>query len=272
MNSLNRSGKFRGRSGRFSATEPAPTARPIPARGEAPRTNATNTRGLKARPIQISIPQILLVAVHPILLQERTILRLKILLRMMRFLSVDVSNQRIQIGRPNRERAITTLLRKLRRLALQPFGRGRLDLRNQVRNIRLAIQSNRKMHMVGNAPNTQTFALVISHNSRKIRKQIGPHTFVQERNAVLRTEHNMHKKEAPRSCHGEDYRSDLRPSTFAGNRSWGFAPRWYSVALPALLPLLLPSLLLSLFVIPEGNLLLLLLLPLGTPRLQPWVS
>src|ERR1700678_1460667 len=87
----------------------APTARPIPAWGEAPGIRRQNARGLKARPIQRSIPQIPFVALHPVFLQECAHLILKILLPVMGLLRIDISDQRFQIRRANRECTIASL-------------------------------------------------------------------------------------------------------------------------------------------------------------------
>jgi len=95
------------------------------------------------------------------------------------------------------------------------------------------------MNMIGNPTHTETFAFVVPHNRRKISIELRTNSLIQNRRTIFSTEHNMHKKEAQRSCHGENYRSDLRPSTIARNRSWGFSPRWHSVALPALMLVLL---------------------------------
>jgi len=95
------------------------------------------------------------------------------------------------------------------------------------------------MNMIGNPTHTETFAFVVPHNRRKISIELRTNSLIQNGHTIFSTEHNMHKKEAQRSCHGENYRSDLRSSAFAGNRSWGFAPRWHSVALPTLMLVLL---------------------------------
>src|SRR6185312_14612538 len=103
-------------------TPKGPKARPIPAWGETPGIAPSNIQGLKARPISPSIPDIPLVAFHPIFLEERTKFILKRLLAMMHFLRIDVLCQRIQIRRANGERPIAPLpseLRQSRRLGLE---------------------------------------------------------------------------------------------------------------------------------------------------------
>jgi hypothetical protein len=215
----------------------APTARPIPAWGEAPCTGHPKTRGLKARPIPASIPKVALVEFNAILPQKRTKLLLKILLRMMNFLCIDIPNQRVQVRRPNRERTIPILpfeLRKARRFRLQPFGGRRFYLPHQARNITLPAQSNRKVDMIGNAPNAITFRPGIADNGRKIRIQLRTHALIKNRNAILRAENHVNQNVRERLWHRRDYRPGLQPSHSFHIRTWGFAPCWYSVAPSAL--------------------------------------
>ena len=81
-------------------------------------------QGPEARSIPTSIPKVTLLTLDPILCHERPQLLLKIMLRMVRLLRVDIPNQRLQIPRPNGKRTIPSLPRKLRqlgRLTLQPL-------------------------------------------------------------------------------------------------------------------------------------------------------
>ena len=210
---------------RIRSHAPAPTARPIPARGEAPCTDTTSSRGLKARPIQISIPQIPLVVAHPILLQERAKLILKRLLAMMRLLRIDVIKQLIQIPGPNRKRSISLLPRKLRQpggLALEPFGRRGLQVRNQLRNRHSAIQPNGQMNMVRNATNSITFAIGIAGDGSKISMQRRPHSIIDQRQTIFRAEDHMDKNERERPRHRKNYRSGLQPFHLCSNHTSAF--------------------------------------------------
>jgi hypothetical protein len=219
-----------------SRAQKAPTARPIPAWGEAPCWAAPEAQGLKARPIP-SIPQILLVALHPVLLQECAELFLKISFAMMRLLCIDVLNQQFQIRRPDGKRAVPPLPRELRqlwRLGLDPLRRGSLQFRNQLRDVRRSRQSDRKMHMVGNAFNAITFAPGVTRNRGEISVKVGPHRIIENRTAFLRTEDYMHNNECERQWHRHEYRSGLQPSPVTHNTSWGCAPCWYKVAPSAL--------------------------------------
>jgi hypothetical protein len=218
----------------------APTARPIPAWGEAPGTPTRNPRGLKARPIEPSIPHIPLVPLHPILLQQRPKLILKRMLPVMHFLRINIPNQRLQICRPNRERTISSLpceLRQRRRLALDPPRRRRLHLLYQFRHGHCPRQPNRQMHMVGRTANAITFAPVIPHKSREIKIKFRSHSLIQNRRTILRAEDHMNQNKRERLWHRADYRSGLQPSGIPRKFSWGFAPCWYSIAPSALLQL-----------------------------------
>ena len=214
----------------------APTARPIPAWGEAPCWFPPNVQGLKARHIT-SIPQISLVAFHAVFLQERTKLILIRPLAMMCLLRVDILNQRLQIGRPNRKRSIPSLPRERRQcrgFCLDPLRRRCLQLRNQLRNIRRSRQTDCHMHMVGNASHAITLTPGIPSNRSKIRIQLRTNRIIQNRTASLRTEDHMHHNERERQWHGHEYRPGLQPSPVTRNTSWGCAPCWYRVAPSAL--------------------------------------
>jgi hypothetical protein len=185
-----------------------PEARSIPAWGEAPRTPAPGARGPEARPIFTSIPKVTLLTRNPIPRQEHPQLILKRLLLVVRFLRIDVTYQRIQIARSYRERTIPSLPRKLRqcgRLALQPFRRGRLHLRNQIRDIRSAIQSNGQMNMIRNTTNAKTLALIIPNNRRQVGAKIRAHPGIKQRHTVFSAEHNMHEEKAQGSRHNANY-------------------------------------------------------------------
>ena len=172
-------------------------------------------QGPEARPIPTSIPKVTLLALNPIPFQKRPHLILKILLRMVRRLRIDVPNQRIQIRRPDRKRTIPPLPRKLRqpgRLALEPLGRRRLQLGNQPRDIGLTIQPDRQMNMVGNPTDAKTLALIVANNGREIGIEVGTNSVVQRRRAILRAEDDVHEEKAQRSRHSAECRSARRPT------------------------------------------------------------
>jgi len=91
------------------------------------------------------------------------------------------------------------------------------------------------MDVIHNAAHSKTFAVIISDNRREICIEVGTNSRIQDWRTIFRAEHNMDKEKTQRSSHGEDYRSDLRPSRSTFTRTWGFAPRWNIAAPPALL-------------------------------------
>ena len=219
-------------------TAKAPEARPIPAWGEAPRMRMEEPRGPEARPIPASIPKVSFLPFDPIPLQEGSKFILICLVRMMRLLRIDVMDQCMQIRRPNRKRAISTLprkLRQLRRLALEPPRGGRFQLRNEIRNIGLTVQTNCQVDVVGDTAHPKTFALVVANDRCEIGMEVRPHSLIQNGCTVLRAEDHLDMEKCQRPSHSEDYRSDPRPSCPKPNVTWGFAPRWYIGAPPALL-------------------------------------
>ncbi len=89
--------------------------------------------------------------------------------------------------------------------------------------------------VIGNDAHTDAFAFIVPNNGGEIGVEIGAHCVVKNRHTLLCAKDNMDEEVRERSCHGEDYRSGLRPSVSIGHRTWGCAPRWYIAAPPALL-------------------------------------
>jgi len=200
---------------RFTAAQRAPTARPIPAQGAALGLRHQKNGALKARPIPASIPQVSLVEFNTILSKERSELILKTLFRMMSLLRIDVCNQRVQILRANRERAITLLPfepLQTRRLRLQQLGRRSLNLFHEIRHIARAVQPNRKVNMIGDPANAIAFRATVANHGREISKQFRAQWLVKNRDTILRTKDHMKQNECKRLCHRTDYRSGFQPS------------------------------------------------------------
>ena len=206
--------------------------------GAKPQVQARQApRGLKARPIAISIPQIPLIELNPIFLEKRAKFLLKIHPSMMLHLPVDITNQSAQIRRPNRKCAVSSLPckpRQSRRLSLHPFRRGGLKLLYQLRDIRLARQTNRKMNVIGNTTNPITFALGIANNRSQIGIKVRTHNVVDQFSPIFRTENYMNKQIRERLGHRDEYRSGFQPSLASGPNTWSYAPCWYSNAPSAL--------------------------------------
>jgi hypothetical protein len=218
-------------------TRRAPTARHIPAWGGAPCSATPDARGLKAPPIAVSVPQIPLVAFHPVLLQERAKFVLERTLPMMYLLRIDVLDQCLQICRPNRKRSVPSLpceLRALRRFCLEPLRRRSLQVPDQLGEIRAPRHSDRKMYMVRNPSHAIALTPGIANDHGKVRIQLRTDRIIENRPAALRTEDHVHHNERERQWHRRQYRSGLQPSPVTSNTSWGFAPCWYSVAPSAL--------------------------------------
>jgi hypothetical protein len=212
----------------------APTARPIPAWGEAPGAETGRIRGLKARPMPVrgntsgaSIPNVSFITFDSVFLQERAKLILKRLLTMMGLLPVDVSEQLIQVARTNGKRPVAPLPSKPRqsgRLGLEPLGRRGFKLFHQRRHIHRTRHTNGKVNVVLYPSYPIAFAFGVSSNRSKIRMELGLHRGFKNRRAVFRTEDHMDQKECQRLCHRGDYRSDLQPSLGCGNRDMGLRP------------------------------------------------
>lgn len=223
--------------GHCSAICKGPEALSIPAWGEAPRTDRPTTRGLKARPTPPSIPQIPLVALNPILLQKRPQLILERPLAMMRNLSIDVVHQCLQIRRPDRKGAVSSLPGKFRqrlRLRLEPLGRRGFQPLHQLRDIHRPRHSNGKVNVVRCTADPITLALRIAGHSCEIRVELCPNRVIENGLAPLRTEDHMNQNKRKRSGHCRDYRSGLQPSCVILNTTWGLSPRWYRTAPSAL--------------------------------------
>jgi hypothetical protein len=222
---------------RLTSRTEAPGARLIPAWGEAPRTAHPRTRGPEARPIRPSIPQISLFELNPILLQEPTKLILKRPLPMMLLLAVDVLRQRLQIRWPNRKRTVPSLpceLRKLWPSGFDPLRRRSLHPFHQLCNVRRTRHPNPEMNMVSNSPDAIALASRVAHQSGKVRIQLWANRLVQNGLTLLRTENHVNQDKRKRSGHRRDYRSGFRPSNVTSDTTWGFTPRWYKTAPPAL--------------------------------------
>ena len=199
---------------RFHEPSKAPKARSIPTWGAAQGTGAQKNRGLKARPNRLSIPQIPLIETYPIFLEKSAKFILKRLLPVVDFLGIDVLDQRTQISRPDRERTITSLpreFRQIRRLSLEPLGRGRLELFHRLRDILCARQANREMNVVRDSAHTKAFAFAVASDSSKVRIECRANRRIEEGSTVLCAEDHMDHNKRERLWHHVDYRSGFQP-------------------------------------------------------------
>jgi len=155
----------------------------------------------------------------------------------MHLLRIDITDQRIQIRRPNGERSVSSLPRELRqagRLGLEPFGRGGFELFHQLRYVPHAGEANSKVNVIRDAPGTIAFAFGVACDGGKIRVKRGTHGSVKDKRAIFCAEDHMDKEKRERLWHREDYRSGLRPSFATDTGTWGVAPCWYKAAPTAL--------------------------------------
>lgn len=220
------------------ATEQGPKARSIPAWGGAPGIDRAETLGLKARPIDRSIPHIPFVVFNSVLLQKCTEFILKRLFTMVRLLRIDVLGQGVQIRRPNGKCAIPSLpceLRQTRRLRFEPFRGRRFELFNQLSHAYGARQSNGEMNMVRNSTNPKALAFGVASDRGEIGMKVRSNFRVEERPAIFRAENQMNQNKSERLGHRQDYKSGLQPSVSGRHFTWGFTPGWYKAAPLALI-------------------------------------
>jgi len=177
----------------------------------------------------------LVVGIQSILPQERTQLITKRLFAMMRLLPIDISQQRLKICRPNRERPVTDLPGETRNsLRLQPSRRGGLQSLDELRDRYFFSETNRKMDMIGNASYAVTFASSISCHRSEVREQIGADVILENGQSIFGAEDYMNHNKGKRSRHSADYRSVFQTSNPVTTQSRGVAPRWYRIARLAL--------------------------------------
>jgi hypothetical protein len=217
-----------------SAPNPAPTARPILAWGNAPGTAAPQTRGLKARAKRL-IPHKLLIECDAILRKHRPHLRLEITPLMMRGLRIDIPHQRRSIAQPNRERRIASLpakSRKLRPFRLDPLRRRNLHPLHQMRHRFVPCKQQRNVNVVGNSANPNADVLRMIENRSQIRMHLASDRFTQKRPPLLRAEDQMHQHIRERLRHGNKYNAGLQPAPSTAVIS-SEAPDMRSATVPA---------------------------------------
>ena len=131
---------------------------------------------------------------HVVFPQEMTILVLEALLAMMLLLVIYVVCQILQLAPAYREIAVTSLPEKLRvsfALALNPGGRGFLDLFQQLCLGDDACQARGDMDVIGGASNTVGFATAIAAYRGQISVHARPDRLIKPGAAVLGAEDNV---------------------------------------------------------------------------------
>ncbi len=163
---------------------------------------------------------------HTISLAKRAHLFLKIPLRVVRLLFVDIPHQRAEIRRADGKQTITTLpCEGGHTLLLHPNRRGCLQLGNNPRCGSGRSQSQRKMHMVRNAAGAKTFAVELAGCPRKISVQGRCDVLGNQRRAIFGTEYDMDEIQSQRLRHGGMDASGLQPSFLSATPILGLRPR-----------------------------------------------
>ncbi len=215
------------------SSDGGPKVRLIPAWGPAPGPGSSIFQGLKARSI-LSTPNMLFVPFDAITFEEPAELILKALLRVVGFLSVDVSDECAQIRRADREDAVASLPRKVmqqRGLRLEPLRRGRFQLFDELGDCERSRETDGKVYMIGNAADPITLASLVSRHSREVSMRRTANSIRQRGLPVFRAEDHVEQHVTQGVGHGEDYRSGFQPSKVWRDRTWGCAPGWYGTRL-----------------------------------------
>jgi hypothetical protein len=149
----------------------------------------------------------------------------------MRFLSTDVVEQRLKVGRTDGEGTVPALRGKMwELLRLEPLGGRCFDHLDEISDGRVAREADSKMDVIGGATHAEAFTTGVSRDSGEIGVERGTNIGVENGVAVFRRENSMHEQEREGLRHCGDYRSGLQPWFFFRERTWGVAPGWYSVA------------------------------------------
>jgi hypothetical protein len=161
-----------------------------------------------------------------ILLEKRAHLVLEIPLDVVRLLSVDVTQESVNISRTDREQSVSTLPSKLTNsVLLHPNGRSGLDFRHNFRRCFCRAQPHRKMNVVGDSTYPKTFAIQFASGSGQICVKGGNNAVANERRTMFCAEDDMHQVKAQRLRHAGDYMSGLQPSPVLADTYLGLRPR-----------------------------------------------
>ncbi len=161
-----------------------------------------------------------------VLLKKRAHLVFKAPPPMVRLLLLDIPNQGPGVRRTYRKRPIPTLPRKLLyTLHLKPSRRRGLHLSCELRQALCRVQTHRKMHMVRNATRPVTLASRITRHGSQIRMQPRPHSLIENRPAIFRTEDHMNQDKRERLRHRSHYGSGLQPFAITQIMYLGRCPR-----------------------------------------------
>ena len=181
-------------------------------RGWAPRT-LTSPDGAKETDL---IPDVLLVILHVILLQERHILLLKRMVLMMFLLPGDVFGDRRNIRFANAEHSISGLPRKFPRpLLAHPFRRICFNHARDFRRRMYRPNAQQHMNMIVGPIDDQSHPIHFADDPPEISKQITPKLRVNERPSPQRGENKMKQDVSRCVRHASSAPPGLLPSSRA---------------------------------------------------------
>ena len=185
---------------------------------EPPRAGSTTQRG--------SIPGILLMQRHTVSLTKRAHLLLKITLRVMRLLFVDITHQGMQVRWPDRKQTISTLPRKLcHAMLLHPHRRRGLQLRDRLRCRFGGTQPQRKMHVIHHTTGSKAIALQPSCGPGQVAMQTRRDLFTNQGHPALGAEDHVNHVQGQRLRHGAPHVPGFQPYSFAQRQYLGLRPR-----------------------------------------------
>ena len=174
------------------------------------------------------IPDVFFIEGDMIFLEERAHLGLEVPLAVMRFLCVDVFNQRAGVGGADGEGAVSALPGEGRdTLSLHPFRRVCLYVLQQLSEVGGWMEADGEMDVVGRAVDPETVAFTVSDDCREIGMQFVADGLGQERAAAFGAEDDMNQHEAQGLGHAGNYKSRFQRSGFWAGLTWGCTPGWY---------------------------------------------
>ena len=161
-----------------------------------------------------------------ILLEKCAHLVLEASLCMVPRLLVNVPNQRIKVGWPNREQAIPTLPSELRHtFFFHPHGRRSLEVRHNLRRSPRRRQTQRQMNMIGNSSHSKAFTVHAAGRACDVGMQPRSDVITDQRHAVLSAEYDMHQIQTEGLRHGYSLVSGFQPFLGSSTVYLGLRPR-----------------------------------------------
>lgn len=145
-------------------------------------------------PLHPLIPDIPFIISHRVFCEESAVFILKCSRPMMRLRVVDVSQQHIEIARPDGEHDIATLPREARqfwRLAFEPFRQRRFQFLDQRGNGDRPRKLNGEVNVIRHASDTRAFAAYMTRNRGEIGMERGTKGCAKTWKTILRAENEV---------------------------------------------------------------------------------